>query len=64
MSKKDYSGTISYCCSILGVSRSGYYHYLKTATAGAKREKYDLKVRAIILFIIWATMHNTKNLVL
>lgn len=49
VSKKDYSGTVSYCCSILGVSRSGYYHYLKTAPARAKRENDDLKVRAIIL---------------
>ncbi|WP_242944267.1 IS3 family transposase [Clostridium botulinum] len=49
VSKKDYSGTVSYCCSILGVSRSGYYHYLKTAPARAKRENDDLKVRDIIL---------------
>lgn len=49
VSKKDYSGTVSYCCSILGVSRSGYYHYLKTAPARAIRENEDLKVRDIIL---------------
>lgn len=49
VSKKDYSGTVSYCCSILGVSRSGYYHYLKTAPARAKKENDDLKVRDIIL---------------
>lgn len=49
VSKKDYSGTVSYCCSILEVSRSGYYHYLKTAPARAKKENDDLKVRDIIL---------------
>ena len=49
MSKKDYSGTVSYCCSILEVSRSSYYNYLKTAPARAKIENDDLKVRDIIL---------------
>ena len=49
VSKKDYSGTVSYCCSILGVSRSGYYHYLKTSPSRAIRENEDLKARDIIL---------------
>ncbi|WFD10154.1 IS3 family transposase [Tepidibacter hydrothermalis] len=49
VSKKDYSGTVSYCCSILGVSRSGYYHYLKTAPSRTIRENEDLKARDIIL---------------
>jgi len=49
VSKKDYSGTVSYCCSILGVSRSGYYHYLKTAPSRAIRESEDLKTRDYIL---------------
>ena len=49
VSRKNYSGTVSYCCSILGVSRSGYYNYLKTAPTRALRENKDLKARDIIL---------------
>jgi len=49
VSRKDYSGTVSYCCSILGVSRSGYYNYLKTESSRAIRENEDLKARDIIL---------------
>lgn len=44
-----YKGTVSYCCAILNVSRSGYYNYVKTATERKLRENDDLKAKDNIL---------------
>jgi len=49
VSSKDYLGTVSYCCSILGVSRSGYYEYLKSSVIRDQRELADEEARDYIL---------------
>lgn len=49
VSNKEYLGTVSYCCSILGVSRSGYYDYLNSSSTRQKRELADLEAKEYIL---------------
>jgi Transposase and inactivated derivatives len=49
VSSKTYSGTVSYCCSILNVSRSGYYYYLKSLATKTNRELTDLEAKDFIL---------------
>lgn len=44
-----FSKSIVYLCSIAGVSRSGYYSYLKSSDVRITKEKSDLKSRNIIL---------------
>lgn len=45
VSSKEYLGTVSYCCSILDVSRSGYYNYLKHLPTKQNRELADLEAK-------------------
>ena len=47
--KNDYKGTVSFCCSILGVARSGYYKYLKNIEYHEQQELADMKARDNIL---------------
>lgn len=47
--KNKLKNTIKYFCELLGVSRSGYYSYLKAEDTRNEREKSDLKVKDIIL---------------
>lgn len=49
MSNSHYLGTVSHCCAILGVSRSGYYNYLKSSDIRHKKELADEEARDIIL---------------
>ena len=49
MSKTHYLGTVSHCCAILGVSRSGYYNYLKSSDIRYKKELADEEARDNIL---------------
>lgn len=49
VSKDDYPGTISDCCAILGVHRSGYYNYIKRMEYHKQKELEDLKDRETIL---------------
>lgn len=44
-----FSKSISYLCSMAGVSRSGYYNYLNSFETRLIREESDLKSRDIIL---------------
>lgn len=50
--RDDYCGTVSFCCSILGVARSGYYNYLKNISYHKEREQADLQARESILMAI------------
>lgn len=49
VSDVNYKGTVSLCCSILGVHRSGYYNYLKTQSYHAEKIKQELKDKELIL---------------
>lgn len=49
---EEYCGTVSFCCAILGVARSGYYNYLKHISFYEKRELADLEARDQILMAI------------
>lgn len=49
VSLPEYKGTVSYCCAILNVSRSGYYAYMKSADTRKTREENDLIAKANIL---------------
>ena len=41
MQKEDNQLSVSMLCKIAGVSRSGYYRWIKTADIREKREKKD-----------------------
>jgi putative transposase len=47
--KYSFKNLTRYLCEISGVSRSGYYNYIKSETNRVKREKLDLKIKGIIL---------------
>jgi putative transposase len=49
MEQNQYKQMTKYFCELLGVSRSGYYSYLKTADSRLESELEDLKVKEIIL---------------
>lgn len=49
VSSLKYKGTVSYCCSILNVPRSGYYHYLNTVNIRQAKETRDLDAKEHIL---------------
>lgn len=49
VSNPKYKGTVSFCCSILGVPRSGYYNYLKQLPSYNQRELLDLEAKEHIL---------------
>ncbi len=44
-----FKGMTRYFCDLLGVSRSGYYSYLKASSIREAREKLGLKAKEIIL---------------
>lgn len=47
--KNNFKNMTKYFCVLLGVSRSGYYSYLKASDNRETKEKRDLKVKDIIL---------------
>ena len=47
--QNDFKQMIKYFCELLGVSRSGYYSYLKASDTRLEREQKDLKAKEIIL---------------
>jgi len=47
--ENNFKNMIRYFCKLLGVSRSGYYSYLKAADSRSMKEQADLKVRDTIL---------------
>lgn len=47
-----YSGTVSFCYSILGVSHWGYDNYLKNISYHNKQEFVDIQAREYILMAI------------
>lgn len=49
ISKYNLTNIVSYFCDLLNVSRSGYYHYLKSVTRRNEWEAEDLKARELIL---------------
>lgn len=49
VSDTKYTGTVSYCCAILGVARSGYYNYLKHIDYYTLKEEIDLEAKNYIL---------------
>lgn len=44
-----FKGMTTYFCDLLGISRSGYYSYLKAFSRREAREKADIEVKNIIL---------------
>lgn len=46
---REYPSTVSFCCSILGVSRSGYYNYVKNILFYKEQENADIESRDYIL---------------
>lgn len=49
LKKNNLKNMTQYLCELLGISRSGYYSYLKAEDTRNEREKSDLKVKEIIL---------------
>ena len=49
VSKGTYLGTISDCCTILNVPRSGYYNYLKKIDLHKQKEVQDLEAKKLVL---------------
>ena len=49
LSSLSFKRMVSYFCKLLHVSRSGYYHFLKTSDMRATREQKDLEARELIL---------------
>ena len=49
ISKYSLQNKVSHFCSLLGVSRSGYYHYLNTLDKRLSKEQKDLEARENIL---------------
>ncbi|MGH4123266.1 MAG: IS3 family transposase [Clostridium sp.] len=49
LSKSKYKNTIRHLCDVIGVSRSGYYNYLKSESTRNIREQRDLELRNIVL---------------
>ncbi|MCJ7687891.1 MAG: IS3 family transposase [Clostridiaceae bacterium] len=49
LSKSKYKNTIRHLCDAIGVSRSGYYNYLKSESTRIIREQRDLELKEIVL---------------
>ncbi|WP_252235878.1 IS3 family transposase [Clostridium sp. CH2] len=49
VSNSRFNSIVSYLCNIAGVSRSGYYSFLKAKSSKELHHTYDLSVRNIIL---------------
>ncbi|MCB2296149.1 IS3 family transposase, partial [Clostridium algoriphilum] len=49
LSESKYKNMIRHLCDVIGVSRSGYYNYLKSESTRNIREQRDLKLREIVL---------------
>lgn len=49
LSKSKYKNMIRHLCDVIGVSRSGYYNYVKSESTRNIREQKDLKLKEIIL---------------
>lgn len=49
ISSEKYKGTVSFCCAILGVARSGYYNYLNRIEYYKNKENKDKEDRNLIL---------------
>lgn len=47
--KYNFNGMIQHLCETAGVSRSGYYNFLKTKSKRIQREEKDIELRDIIL---------------
>lgn len=47
--KYSLNSMVQYLCEIAGVSKSGYYNYLKTSDKRQQREQEDLKVLAMVM---------------
>ena len=47
--KNNFRGLTSYFCTLLGVSRSGYYSYINSENTRKEREKRDLFAKGLIL---------------
>lgn len=47
--KSKYKNMIKHLCDVIGVSRSGYYSYLKSESTRNIREQRDLELREIVL---------------
>ena len=47
--QNEFNQMTKYFCKLLGVSRSGYYSYLKAADSRLEREQKDLKAKEMIL---------------
>lgn len=47
--KYKFKRMMQHLCEISGVSRSGYYNYIKNEDKRVQREKHDIKLRGIIL---------------
>ena len=49
LSKSKYKNMIRHLCDVIGVSRSGYYNYLKSESTRNIREQRDLELRKTVL---------------
>jgi putative transposase len=49
LEQNGFKGMTRYFCELLGVSRSGYYSYMKAASVREAREKLDLEAKELIL---------------
>jgi len=49
LSNSKYKNMIRHLCDVIGVSRSGYYNYLKSESTRNIREQRDLKLREVVL---------------
>lgn len=49
LSKSKYKNMIRHLCDVIGVSKSGYYNYLKSESTRNIREQRDLELRRIVL---------------
>lgn len=49
LSKLNYKNMISHLCELVGVSRSGYYNYLKSESTRNIREQRDLELKEVVL---------------
>ena len=47
--KHDFKGIVQHLCKTAGVSRSGYYNYLRTGNIRIQHEKKDMELRDIVL---------------
>lgn len=49
ITKYNFQNKVSHFCTLLGVARSGYYHYISTVDIRLLKEKEDLKAKELIL---------------